>query len=138
MIGRSRRTWRTRRSRRCGCAGSGCSAWSGRGAYAQRIAVNLARRHLKRLARERSALERAAGEPGPAAPDQAEALSLREVVAALPPRQRAVIVCRFYADLSVADTAAAMGCREGTVKALTHQAVAALRRSGVAGGEETT
>ena len=45
----------------------------------------------------------------------------------LPPRQRAVVVLRYFNDLSIADTAVILDCAEGTVKALTHQAVANLR-----------
>jgi DNA-directed RNA polymerase specialized sigma24 family protein len=41
------------------------------------------------------------------------------------------IVLRFYVDLSVRQTANAMDCAEGTVKALTSQAVAALRSAGL-------
>jgi hypothetical protein len=35
---------------------------------------------------------------------------------------------RYYADLSVRETAEALGCREGTVKSLTSDAIASLRR----------
>jgi len=45
----------------------------------------------------------------------------------LPPRQRAVLVLRFFNDLSVEQTAEALGCAPGTVKAHTHQGLAALR-----------
>lgn len=59
--------------------------------------------------------------------DAEAALSVREAVTALPERQREAVALRYYADLSVRDTAEAMGCAEGTVRALTAQAVAALR-----------
>jgi RNA polymerase sigma factor (sigma-70 family) len=51
-------------------------------------------------------------------------------VARLPRRQRAALVLRYFADLPVADVADLMGCSQGTVKALTHQAIAALRARG--------
>ena len=47
----------------------------------------------------------------------------------LPPRQRAALVCRFYDDLSEADTAAAMGCAPGTVKSQVSAGLAKLRRA---------
>ncbi|WP_407344267.1 SigE family RNA polymerase sigma factor [Pengzhenrongella phosphoraccumulans] len=48
-------------------------------------------------------------------------------VRALPPRQRAVVVLRYFDDLSEIDTAAAMGCTVGTVKSQTSKALATLR-----------
>ena len=53
---------------------------------------------------------------------------MRALVARLPERQREVVVLRVFESLSVAETAAAMGCRQGTVKALLHKAMARLRQ----------
>ncbi|GAA0225083.1 SigE family RNA polymerase sigma factor [Cryptosporangium japonicum] len=62
-------------------------------------------------------------------PDPAAAVAVRTALAALPPRQRAVIVLRFYSDLSVDQTAEALNCSAGTVKSQTSRALAALRRA---------
>jgi RNA polymerase sigma-70 factor (sigma-E family) len=53
---------------------------------------------------------------------------LADAVAALPYRQRAALVLRYYAGLSEAEIADAIGCRPGTVKSLTSRALAALRK----------
>ena len=53
---------------------------------------------------------------------------LADAVAALPYRQRAVIVLRYYGDLSEAEISAALGCRNGTVKSLAARALARLER----------
>src|SRR4051794_2238539 len=53
---------------------------------------------------------------------------LRSVLADLPDRQREAIVLRFLEELSVEQTAAAMGCAAGTVKATVHQALRSLRQ----------
>jgi len=64
---------------------------------------------------------------------QETAREVRRLVAVLPPRQREVVMLRIFEELSVADTAQAMGCRQGTVKALLHKAIARLRSDGVEG-----
>ena len=52
---------------------------------------------------------------------------LLAALAKMPPRQRAVLVLRFWDDLDVADTAAALGCSEGTVKSQTARGLTHLR-----------
>lgn len=48
-------------------------------------------------------------------------------VAGLPPRQRAVVVLKFWEDLSEADMARLLGWRRGTVKSTLHRALGRLR-----------
>ena len=98
------------------------------GAWVHRVGLNLANSHFRRARYERRARERAeAGATAPATPDVDTALTLRAAVAALPRRQRTALVLRYFADLPVAEVARLMSCRDGTVKALTSQAIASLR-----------
>jgi RNA polymerase sigma-70 factor (sigma-E family) len=54
-------------------------------------------------------------------------LAVRDALALVPPRQRAVLVLRFYEDCDVAETARLTGCSEGTVKSQTARGLARLR-----------
>ena len=54
-------------------------------------------------------------------------LDLWRAVMALPSRQRAVIVLRYYEDLSDSDIAQTLGCRLTTVRGYAHRALSALR-----------
>jgi len=66
-----------------------------------------------------------------------EQLERQEVVAALrqlPPRQREVIILRYYLDLSEAEIAQTMGVRPGSVKGHSSRAIATLRRILTLGG----
>lgn len=59
--------------------------------------------------------------------DHADRDVLITALRSLPPGQRAVIVLRYFADLTEAATADAMGCSVGTVKSQTSRALARLR-----------
>ncbi|WP_183095556.1 SigE family RNA polymerase sigma factor [Nocardioides stalactiti] len=60
-------------------------------------------------------------------PDPSERRAVIDALATLPPRQRAVVVLRYYEDLSVAQVAHALGIAEGTVKSQTSEALTKLR-----------
>ena len=62
-------------------------------------------------------------------PDPAATLALRAALATLPPKQRAALVLRYYNDLSVDETAEALGVPANTVKSHTARGIAALRRA---------
>ncbi|WP_237706603.1 RNA polymerase sigma factor [Kribbella flavida] len=55
-------------------------------------------------------------------------LDVEQALGVLSARQRLAVDCYYFADLSVADTAAVMGCSEGTVKSTLSDARARLRR----------
>jgi RNA polymerase sigma-70 factor (sigma-E family) len=54
-------------------------------------------------------------------------LTILALLAELPPRRRAVLVLRYFCDLSVEETAEELGCSIGTVKSQTARAIDALR-----------
>jgi RNA polymerase sigma-70 factor (sigma-E family) len=105
-------------------------------AYARRVLVNLAiddgRRRRRRpvlLGGGATELERIGGT---AADPRIAGLDLRDLVerslAALPPRQRAVLVLRYWCDLSEREIAADLGISTGTVKSQAARALARLQQ----------
>jgi len=62
-------------------------------------------------------------------PDRAELLAVRDALRALAPRQRAVLVLRYYEGLSEAEIAATLGIAPGTVKSQARDGLARLRRA---------
>ncbi|GAA4070241.1 SigE family RNA polymerase sigma factor [Nonomuraea soli] len=65
--------------------------------------------------------------PGGAEPDVGAREALRTALAALPPRQRAVLVLRYFEDLSDHAIAAILGCSPVTVRTQASRALARLR-----------
>lgn len=98
-------------------------------AYVRRILTNtyLSSRRPVRLQREvlTDRLPDAEVDAGTAGSEQR--LVLWPHVQALPPRQRAVVVLRYYEDLSEQQIADALGCSTGTVKSNAHKALRRLR-----------
>jgi RNA polymerase sigma-70 factor (sigma-E family) len=77
--------------------------------------------------------ERAAGHDDATA--VTDRITMLRALAKLPPRQRAVLVCRYYDGLDVAATAQVLGCSQGTVKSQSARALATLRAALTEGTE---
>lgn len=99
-----------------------------------RITVNLCLDHYARRRRLFWAeLEEGVAQAPPQAEPEARveaaatAQAVVRAVAALPPRQRAMVALRLYQDLPYAEIAQIMGCSEGTVKATVFAALRRLR-----------
>ena len=98
-------------------------------AYLRRAVVHEATDRFRRLGRERRWRERRTGDGrGARSLDEqvADRADLATALAALPVAQRAVLVLRYWADLSEADTADALAISVGTVKSRTSRALVAL------------
>ncbi|HEY6494713.1 MAG TPA: SigE family RNA polymerase sigma factor [Trebonia sp.] len=98
-------------------------------AYVRRIVINT---HRSRFRKHRVAEELRADltdSPGGQQPGPEERSELLDALSRLGPRQRAVVVLRYWLDLSEAETAAALNCSVGTVKSQASRALAALRKS---------
>ncbi len=111
-------------------------AWVRR--VAANLAANLATSGLRRRVVEARALIRLAGRWEPVVdPLPAENAEFWAAVRALPARQAQAVALYYLEDRSIQQTAAVLGCAEGTVKAHLAKARRALaRRLGVDGGEE--
>lgn len=101
--------------------------------YVRRTMVNRNISIWRKLRRERlvdDPIERPA-------PPEGRDLALWEQLQKLPPKQRAVLVLRYYEDLTEVQTADIVGCSVGTVKSQAAKAIANLRKhaDGFADGE---
>ncbi len=97
-------------------------------AYARRVLVNEHRSTWRRAWRRHEVTTDVLPDAGVPSPEHdGEQDAVWAFVASLPPRQRAVIVLRYYEDLTEAETASLLGITRGTVKSQAHRALAALR-----------
>ncbi len=97
-------------------------------AYLRRMLTNLHISQHRPVSRKRELLVDVPPEgrsAPPAGPE--ERMALWPHIASLPPRQRAVIVLRYYEQLSEREIADALGCSTGNVKSTAHHALRALR-----------
>jgi RNA polymerase sigma-70 factor (sigma-E family) len=104
-------------------------------AYLRRILINCSNRRFRR----RRVAEQPGDPPEMAIPDHAASVDdraeLLDALRELPPRQRAVIVLRYWADLSDTQAAAALGCSPATVRSQATRGLAKLRITLTTGGD---
>jgi len=106
-------------------------------AYLRRTVVNLSMSHHRRRRVERAYLEREGAREVRAVepPDLAGRDELRRALAALPMRQRAAVVLRYYEDLPEQRVAEILGCSVSAARSLVFRAMETLRTT--IGGDET-
>jgi RNA polymerase sigma-70 factor (sigma-E family) len=103
-------------------------------AYLRSTVVNLTRSHFRRRRVERAYVEREGRSPDAIEPEVGRRVEMWQVLQALPLRQRAAIVLRYYEDLTEAQTADVLRCPVGTVKSLVSRGLERLRAE-LSGGE---
>jgi RNA polymerase sigma-70 factor (sigma-E family) len=100
--------------------------------YVRQILVNASVDRWRSL-RRRAEQPLDARDPGRAVQDAAGEIADRDLLlralAALPPRQRAVLVLRYWEDLSEAEIARMLGCSVGTVRSQVSRGLARLRET---------
>ena len=97
-------------------------------AYLRRVMVNENISRWRRR-RGREVLVNATPDAGHDDPDAASALALQQALASLAPRQRAVIVLRYFEDLTEREAAEVLGVALGTVKSQARDALLRLREA---------
>jgi RNA polymerase sigma-70 factor (sigma-E family) len=99
--------------------------------YLRQVLYNLAADGWRRRGRWRQRLPLLRVQASAQAADTADVVDLRDALVRLlrqlPPRQRAVIVLRYWEQRTEAETAALLGCSEGTVKSAASRGLRQLR-----------
>ena len=105
-------------------------------AYVRRILINAAKSRFRR----HRVSEQPGDLPDPAVAGPADEVEERSALIAalaeLPPRQRAVVVLRYWEDMTDAQVGALLGCSAGTVRSQATRALAKLRASAGLAGED--
>ncbi|MCW2793041.1 MAG: sigE 12 [Nocardioides sp.] len=94
--------------------------------YARTVLLNTAASWFRKKSWRNERPSASLPEPGYET-DHSDRPAVVDALRQLPPRQRTVVVLRYYEDLSVAQAASALGCSKGTVKSQTSDALARLR-----------
>lgn len=96
-------------------------------AWLYRVGTNLARSRARRAKVAARALVRHGPSPTVVTLDTDDAIALREALPSLKYAQRAALILRYVADLSVKETAEVLGIPESTVTTNTSRALVALK-----------
>jgi RNA polymerase sigma-70 factor (sigma-E family) len=96
-------------------------------AYLRRAVVNACTSHFRRRKVEATYLLGAARAAPVDQPDHGRRDELRTALSALPARQRAAVVLRYYADLSEQQAGEALGCSAAAVRSMVARAMESLR-----------
>jgi RNA polymerase sigma-70 factor (sigma-E family) len=96
-------------------------------AYARKTLVNTFIASRRRFWRREHSCAELPDRPELPAPDRETGLVIRAALGRLSAQQRAVVVLRYWEDLSIAETAGLLGMRENTVKSHAARGLSALR-----------
>jgi RNA polymerase sigma factor (sigma-70 family) len=106
-------------------------------AWLFRVGFNVANSHYRRRGVERRWRDAQLPRPGiGTTSDGSDAVTVRAVLLTLPIDERAVLVLRFYGQLTLREVAAALGIPEGTAKTRSRRALERLRTAGLIDEDE--
>ena len=100
-------------------------------AWARRVALNLARSHIRRRLAERRARQRSdrSADSLVQSQDPSTGLALRESIARLSNRKRTALLLHYFLDLPFVEVAEIMSIPESTAKSLSRRGVQDLRKA---------
>lgn len=99
--------------------------------WVYRVALNAARDQFRRRRREADSQPAEVAAPVDQEGRTVDALDVRSALARLPQRERETLLLRYFADLSVDEAAAVLGCPANTIKTITRRAIQQLRAEGI-------